>query len=141
MGREQLYELVDALPEGALEAARGILKRLQEWPPPSSPDLDRIRQQQLERMRQSTRPGAIGSCISGGISGPDGHAHYSVNRRMDDGTSVMETHHIHAGHEVTVIERLWLAEGRRLGYAHEITGPNGKTQIQEIGFEVGTESD
>ncbi len=58
MPRIELHALVDTLPETAFENARRMLEHL-ITPPPMSPEMERIpqiRQEQMERMRQSIRP-------------------------------------------------------------------------------------
>jgi len=51
---------------------------------------------------------------------------------------VIEAHYFHEGHEITITERLRMDDDRKmLIYASEIVGPKGKTQSQQITFEVG----
>ncbi len=49
MDREELHRLIDTLPEAVLEQAKGILVRLQMWPPPPPPEIERIRRTSLSR--------------------------------------------------------------------------------------------
>ena len=57
--------------------------------------------------------------------------------RHEDKTSVIETHHFHEGHEITITERLRMGDdGKAVIYGNEIVGPKKKTQSQEITFEV-----
>ena len=47
--REELHALVDALPEGAIEAAHRILSGMQVWPPPPPPDAEEMRKRMEQR--------------------------------------------------------------------------------------------
>jgi hypothetical protein len=38
--REELHNLIDSIPEGALDVAQRMLSNLQTWPPPSVPSID-----------------------------------------------------------------------------------------------------
>jgi hypothetical protein len=62
--RKELFQLVESLPEGAIDAAHQTLTRLQVWPPPPPPGreeaLERFRQNQArveQRMRERMKPG------------------------------------------------------------------------------------
>jgi hypothetical protein len=142
MDRDELHRLVDTLPEGALEHAKRVLEHLQVWPPQQPPEVERIQQENLERMRRSMRPGTAGTCGGGGSytvgsGGKIENGAFSFSR-TEDKTAVVETHRFHGGHEITIIERLRLAQdGKTLIYFHEITGPQGTTDRKEIRFDVG----
>ena len=142
MSREELHRLVDTLPEAALEPAEKALQHFQIWPRQPPPEVERMQQEHQERMWRSMRPGTTGGAGGGGSysTGSGGRVqsgHFSFSR-WEDKTSVIETHHFHEGHEITVIERLRMDDdGRMLVYANEIVGPKGKTQGHEITFEVG----
>jgi hypothetical protein len=98
----------------------------------------------LEKMRQGIRPGSGGGGGGGGSytlgrggRSEYGHIGYSY---WEGDTVVFETHRFHAGHELEVEERLRLADGgAKLVYVHSITGPGGKTDAREIGFDVRKE--
>jgi N-acyl-D-aspartate/D-glutamate deacylase len=66
MSRDELHRLVDTLPEGALENAKQVLEHMQVLPPQTPPEVERMRQQHLERMRHSMRPGTSGTGGGGG---------------------------------------------------------------------------
>ncbi len=142
MSREQLHQLVDTLPEAALEPAEKALQHFQMWPPQQPPEIERMHREHQERMRRGMRPGTGGTGGGGGSystgSGgriEDGHFSFS---RPEAGVNVIETHHFHKGHEITVTERLRMDDdGKALFYSTEIVGPKGKRQGQEITFEVG----
>jgi hypothetical protein len=142
MTREELHRLVDTLPEAALEPAEKALQHFQVWPRQPPPEVERMQREHHERMLQSMRPGTIsvgggGGSYSAGSGGRIGNGRFSFTR-WEDKTAVVETHHFHYGHEITITERLRMDDdGKKLIYATEIVGPKGKTQSQEITFEVG----
>src|SRR5258708_36811517 len=72
--RSRLHELVDTLPDATLALAQGSLEHLQTWPPQGPPQAREFREQQLERMRGSVRPGPGGGGGGGGSypRGPGG---------------------------------------------------------------------
>jgi hypothetical protein len=109
MSRDELYRLIDTLPEAALEHAKGMLDHLQTWPPQPPPEIDRIRRQLQERMHQVARPGFAMAGGSGGsyTLGAGGHVrngHHSF-AYPENGAAVRETHHFHEGLEITITER------------------------------------
>jgi hypothetical protein len=143
MSRDELYRLIDTLPEAALEHAKGMLDHLQTWPPQPPPEIDRIRRQQQERMHQVARPGFAMSGGSGGsyMLGPGGHVrngHHSFGYQ-ENGAAVHETHHFHEGLEITITERMRLGEnGKTLIYDNAIVGPDGERHTQDITFSLGS---
>jgi hypothetical protein len=140
MDRSDLHRLVDTLPEGAFESAKAILERLQIWPsqpPPEMKRIEEIRQQHLERMRLSIRPGTTGGGGGGGMMHSDGYGHCS-HSRIEDGASVLESYHFCEGQEIFVTQRLRLSEDKlSIQYAHEVKGPKGDTHVTEMTFDVG----
>src|SRR5262245_19285834 len=141
MSREQLHQLVDTLPEAALEPAEKALQHFQIWPRQPPPEVERMRREHHERMLQSMRPGTIsggggGGSYSTGSGGRIENGRFSFSR-WEDKTAVVETHNFQDGHEITVTERLRTGDdGKMLIYATEIVGPDGKAHNQEIRFEV-----
>ena len=137
MSREELYRLVDTLPEAALEPAEKALQHFQIWPPQPPPEIERMREEHERRMRRpgTSGTGMGGGSYSGGIGDRMENGRFSFSRH-EDKTSVIETHYFYEGHEITVTERLRI-DGKMLIYATEIVGPNGKTHRQEITFDVG----
>ena len=141
MSRQELHRLVDTLSEAALEPAEKSLRYFQKWPPIAPPEIERIGQERKERMLRSMPPGTSGKGMGGasytvGCGGRvQGRLSFSHSEK---GGPVVETHHFHQGHEITITERLRMDDdGRMLVYANEIVGPKGKTQSHEITFEVG----
>jgi hypothetical protein len=141
MTRDDLHRLVDTLPEGALENTKRVLEHFQVWPPQESPDVERIRREQLERMRRRMRPGIAGSgggtsSYKAGAGGIIEDGTFSSNR-MEDNSSVTEMVRIYRGHELTITHRLRLDDkGKTLIYVHEVAGPKGRSERQEISFDV-----
>ena len=97
--RTRLHELVDTLPEAALALAQGSLEHLQTWPPQEPLQAREFRDQQLERMRGSIRPGTGG----GGSYqiGPGGRREYghqarsvATLREQAQRNSVRHLHHL-----------------------------------------------
>lgn len=142
MSREELHQLVDTLPEAALEPAEKALQHLQIWPRQPPPEVERMNREHDERMLRSMRPGTIsggggGGSYSVGSGGRIQNGRFSFNR-WEEKTAVVETHHFHEGHEITVTERMRMDDdGKTVVYATELVGPNGKTHGQEITFDVG----
>jgi hypothetical protein len=138
--REELYKLVDSLPEGAIEAAHRTLSHLQIWPPAPPPGVEEMRQRMQQKMEerhreviQRQRPGTIGGFGGSGNYDPDRGSASSSFSHWDDDTFVTETLRRHKGHEFTVVERVRV-DGTHLVYKHEITGPGDKHDEREIHF-------
>src|SRR5512140_279484 len=130
ISREDLHALVDSVPEPALPAAKHVLENLQVWPA-QPPVPERIARIQEEARRRATPGLPRGPGLGGGFGGnwqvgAEGEVkegRYSSSR-VEDGAVVVETHHFHRGHEITVIERLRLSEdGKTLSFSQIITGP------------------
>ena len=89
--------------------------------------------------------GGVSSSRGGGGSsgsysiGDIGHVrsgHFSSSSH-EGKTNIVETHHFHNGHEISITERLKMGDdSKTLNYENEIVGPGGKTHRQEITFEV-----
>jgi hypothetical protein len=122
--REELHKLVNSLPDEAIRAAHLMLSKMQVWPQPPPPDVQEIRK------RMELRAGL-------GSSGydPDKGSGYSSFEHWDGDALIVETHRHHQGRDLTIIERI-RAEGKRLIYRHEISGPGDKHDEREIVFEL-----
>jgi hypothetical protein len=119
ISRSDLHDLVDSLPEGALDAAYGAMQHLQVPPHQAGGIGSRMRMQ------------------SGGFDGRR-NGHVSFTSKAEDGGAVTETHHFHQGYEITLIERMLLNEdGDTLEYSIEISGPNHEERRYELAFKVG----
>jgi hypothetical protein len=144
--RTRLHELVDTLPDAALNLIQGALEKFQTWPPlewGQEPERFReIREENRQRVRQSNPPGTGGG--SGGrqgsyIPGPGGRIeHGSFGHEYWEGNSVVAvTHLFHGGYELVVEERMRLTDGgKKLEYVHAITGPDGTSDRRELAFKV-----
>src|SRR5437016_10045310 len=99
--REELHALVDTLPEPAMEVVHGLLSRLQVWSPPPPPR-------------------NVASGVQ--VRAADGKPVLSRFERWEGDTFIQETMRNHRRHELKVVEHIH-AEGKRLIYKHEITGP------------------
>jgi hypothetical protein len=124
--REELHQLVDTLPEGAMEAAHKILTAAQVWPPPRQPLFFQMRTERRTEWRAA--PGAG----FGGNYNPEGS---SSRQYLEGDTIVTETMRRQKGYELRVIERV-REDGQRLIYKHEVTGPGEKRDEREIVFDL-----
>jgi hypothetical protein len=112
--REELHQLVDTLPEGAVEVAHMFLSRLQVWPP-----IPQSSKTMVGEMR---------------MRGPQGTPVLSSREGWEDGTYIRENVRNHWGHDVKVVDiRI---EGGRLVYKHEVLGPDGKRDEREVVFNI-----
>lgn len=141
--REALHELVDKLPEPALEATERMLKNYQTWPPRPPMTVERMRRRVDEMRRNQAQESAAtrGKGLIRGYSGSGG------SDPSGDGTSSMTTMdgsdivnfevRIFRGHRLELEERLGLSDdGKLLRYSQQIVGPDGKTNHYEVEFMV-----
>jgi hypothetical protein len=137
--RSRLHELVDTLPEATIALAQGSLEQLHTWPPQEPPQVRELREQQLERMRGSIRPGTRDGGSGGGSyrMGPGGRCEYGHQSHSywEGGAVLVVTYRFHAGHKL-IEERLRMVEGTHLAYCHSVTGPDGITDQREMTFSV-----
>jgi hypothetical protein len=141
--RESLHELIDTLPEAALESAEHVLQNYQTWPPnpPISVEMMRKRVDELFRKRGEelaarTETGSRSSYIGGGRFSADGDGMASM-RTSEGQTSVTFEIHVFRGHRLEIEERLRLSEDKEsLVYSQQIKGPDGKEGRYEVAFEV-----
>ena len=140
MERADLHRLIDTLPEGALENANRMLEHLNIFPRQPSPEMERMRQisrEQREKMRRLIRPGTLGGTGGVGSVNPSTAYCHSGDTRWEDQTAVHETNHLFKGHEITVTERLRIADdGKAIHYTHEAKGPKGEPIVSKIIFDV-----
>jgi len=125
-----------------LEPAEKALQHFQIWPPQPPPEIERMHREHQERMRRAMRPGTGGTGGGGGSYSTGSGGQIQAGRfsfsHSEEGTPVVETHHFHEGHEITITERLRMVDGgKALSYTTEIVGPDGKPHNQEITFEIG----
>jgi len=137
--REELRQLVESLPEGAIDAAHQTLTRLQIWPPPPPPGrdeaLERFRQNRErahERMMARMNPGEArvgGGTFSSAPGKKRGRQSFGYH---DGGDEVHETNVFYDGFEFTVIERIRRDEAAgTVLFAIEVTGPDATTARHE----------
>src|SRR6478752_6951960 len=100
--REELHKLVDSLPEAAVDPAHTMLSRMQVWPPPPPPSVEKMRKRMEERleMRQGQKPGTLAGFISGGrYDATKGSGSSSFNY-WDGDRYIQEILRYHKGHEL-----------------------------------------
>ncbi|MBZ5586547.1 MAG: hypothetical protein LAQ30_31055 [Acidobacteriia bacterium] len=143
--RTRLHQLLDTLPEPALNMMQGALENFQSWPPVDwgkEPERFReLRESNRDRVRQSSPGigGGSGGFMDGYVPGPGGRVEYgSFRHSFWDGDSVVvETHRFHAGHELVIEERMRLTDGgTKLQYLHTVTGPDLTADRREMVFTV-----
>src|SRR5262245_43801044 len=111
--REELHTLVNALPEGAIEAAYRAMSLFQVWPPQFPPEIEELRHKYEKRVKevQEAHVGAIGGVGigSGSMEWPQDQTarsgHWSFDY-LDGDTLVVETHRYKDGHELAIVERI-----------------------------------
>jgi hypothetical protein len=113
--REELHQLVDTLPEQAIELVHGVLSRLQVWPPP--PPTGQVVAPGMQVRTADRRP-----ILSSG-------------ERWEGDTLVRETMRNHGGQELRTVERIRI-ESNRLVYRHEVAGPGDKHDEREVVFDI-----
>jgi hypothetical protein len=141
--RESLHELVDTLPEAALESAQRVLQNYQTWPPKPPIDVENMRRRvdELFRKRSEERAartgkGVIASLFSRSNIRPDGDGSCSMST-WEGQTSVTLELRVFHGHRLEIEERLRPSEDKKsLLYALQIKGPEGKEGRYEIEFAV-----
>lgn len=141
--RESLHELIDTLPEAALEAARRVLQNYQNWPPKPRIGFEKMHQHVDELLRKSressgVNPGTgyITSRMGGGSFNPEGDGMASM--LTSDGPDLVNFEiRIFHGQRLELEERLHPSEDKKsLFYTQQIKGPRGKEGRYEIEFEV-----
>ena len=134
--RDELHNLIDSMPEGAIEAAHRMLTTFQVWPPVPPPEVEEMRKRMEQRrteVMQHQRPGTISGFGGSGSYNPGKGVASSSFSHWDGDTFVTEVLRHHKGHELKVMERIRV-DGQRLVYKHEITGPGDNHQEREIVF-------
>jgi hypothetical protein len=130
--REELHDLIDSLPEEAIQAAYRVLSWVQA---PSSHDMRQLLQTGLLQLKPLMKPGIA----------PEfgGSSHYDSDRDSgafsstywDGDTYVQETYHRQHGHPLAVIERIRI-QGERLIYKCQVRGPGDKRDEREVVFDL-----
>jgi len=139
MSREELHQLVDTLPELAMEQARKMLERLQTWPPQVPPEVKQRLREGRERLQGLAPKGHFGGGggVQFGSQGEPRNGCYTSSGFAEDGGTVRETQHFLDGLKVAITERTGLQKDRKaLIYSSEIVGPDGSRHVQNITFQV-----
>ena len=140
--RQELYGLIDSLPDGAIDAAYGALSTFRACPVvPRDMDamlkhLDERRAEMQKRVEERTkRPGTISGFGGSGSYNPlTGSGSHSFSYWDADGF-VVQTYRQHQGHDMMVTEHIRIHD-QQLIYKHEITGPGEKHDEREISFDI-----
>jgi hypothetical protein len=115
--RESLHELINTLPEAALESTERFSRRGEE-------------------LTARTGTGVRSFHIGGGSFNPDGDGMASM-RTSEGETSVTLEIHLFRGHRLEIEERMLISEDKKsLLYKQQIKGPKGKEGRYEMKFEV-----
>jgi len=141
--RESLHELIDTLPEAALESAERVLQNYQIWPPKPPIDVEKMRKRVDElfsrrgqELAARTGAGFATARTGSGSFKADGDGMASMSTSEGE-TSVTLEIHIFRGYRLEMEERLRLSEDKKLlVYTQQIKGPEGKKGRYEIEFEV-----
>jgi len=133
--REALHELVDQLPEAALEATERVMKNYQTWPPKPPITVEKMRERVEERLRNH-RENCIRTYFGGGSSKPNGDSMSSMSTMYGPDFVNFEVR-VFRGHRLEFEQRLRLSDdGKLLQYSQQIGGPDGKTNNYELEFNV-----
>ena len=123
--RETLHELVDRLPEAALETTERVLRNYQMWPPRPPITVEKMRERVEERLRNRGE-NCVRAYLGGGSSKPNGDSMSSMST-MDGPDCVNFEVRIFRGHRLELDERLHLSDdGRLLQYSQQIAGRMAK---------------
>jgi hypothetical protein len=150
--RDSLHQLVDTLPEAALEAVERALQRLQTWPPERPADAQKMQERAqailAERTARTSGASGVGCGVGGSISGWSGGGHWT-----DDGDGVALASGFKGrdqvtiqlrrfrGHDLQIERQLGVSEDKRkVLYTLLIKGPDGKEGHAEIEFEIADDS-
>jgi len=141
--REALHELVDKLPEPALESTQRILESFQTWPPPPPVPVGKLRERvdemlktRADKWRTHSGKPLGGSSISRGNFKPDGDGMASMQTTDGPALVTFEIRIFH-GYRLEREERLSLSDDEKsLMYSQEIKGPDGKEERHQMKFPV-----
>lgn len=146
--RESLHQLVDTLPETALEAVEQALQHLETWPLEMPRDFQKMREQAVKLLAERTARSSgdtgvscagVGSLMSSGSFTRDGDGVTSAHGSKG-GTQVTIELRKFRGHELQIEKQLGVSEDKhKLLYALLIRGPDGKGGHREITFDIGEE--
>jgi hypothetical protein len=134
--RNSLHQLVDTLPEAALEAVARALELFQTWPPEMPRHAQNMKKRMMELIAERTaRRGGMSGVASGSLTG-DGNCVWSADGSKDGAEVAIELRRFR-GHEFQMERRLGVSEDKRkLLYALLIKGPGGKEGHRETEFDI-----
>jgi len=141
--RATLHQLVDELPEEALEATFRVLENFQKWPPKGHADAEQLLKQTRERFRRGydeharrTGGGIISGGAGSGSFSPDGYGSAST-QGWEGHTAVTAKVHFFRSHELHTLERISLSDDRRkLLFSVEGKMPNGRAERHDFFFDL-----
>jgi len=131
--RESLHELIDTLPEAALESAERVLQNYQIWPPKPPIDVEKMRKRVDElfsrrgqELAARTGAGFATARTGSGSFKADGEGMASMSTSEGETLVTLEIH-IFRGHRLEIEEQLRPSEGKKLLlYALQIKGHGRK---------------
>ncbi|MGA2811790.1 MAG: hypothetical protein ABSG16_10360 [Candidatus Acidiferrum sp.] len=139
--RAALHNLVEALPEEALDFAFRVLEHYQKHPPSNESDPEKLRAKARNRVMRSTRlrakrTGASGTSLLAGCVGPDGYGSATA-QGWEGQTCLVSKVCFYRGHELHTVDRLSLSEdGCKLLYAVEAKILDGAVERHQFSFDV-----
>src|SRR5271170_2667793 len=140
--RENLHELIDEVPEAALEAAERFLRNIRTWPPKPPVEVEEMGRRAEERLTKSREElaGRPGGGVIGGYHMSShsklGNNDRAVSMSTSEGETLVNLEiRIFRGHRLEFEERLRLSDDKRLLlYSQHIKGPEGKEGRYDIEF-------
>jgi hypothetical protein len=141
--RDKLHQLVDILPEVAIDATFRVLENYQKWPPKGHADASEMLREaqegfrrQHERRAQREGRGFLSASVGGGSLSPDGHGSASTTG-WEGHTLVTVKVHYFRGRELHTVERLSLSEDqRKLLFSLEIKTTNGLAERHDFSLDL-----
>jgi hypothetical protein len=139
--RAALHNIVDALPDEAVDHAFRVLEHYQKHPPSNESDPERLRVQARNRVMRGARLRAKRSGVSeasllAGCVGPDGYGSATA-QGWEGQTCLVSKVCFYRGHELHTVDRLSLsADGSKLLYSIEAKLKDAEVQQHEFSFEV-----
>jgi hypothetical protein len=141
--RDALHELIDTLPEAALESTQQILEGFQTWPPTPPVSVEQLRERvdemlktRADKWRARSGKSLSGSSFSLGNFKPDGDGMASMHTTDGPALVTFEIRIFH-GYRLERKERLCLSDDENLLlYSQQINGPDGKENRYEMEFNV-----
>lgn len=142
--RKKLHEMVDALPDEALELTFRVLENYQRTLPMHRADAEQVFEEARERFKarlaepaQKTGKGVIGGFGGTSRFGSDGYGGSATRGWEVDNTFVIESVHFFRGHELQTTERLRLSDDQqKIVLSVEAKVPNGSSERHDFSFDA-----